>query len=660
MISAFLNNKCLSVFAFLITLCFFGYAQTNEQNKTLTKQARTVVNLLDYISQDYGMAVKDGNVINPSEYIEMNDFTAQCIAMFNSVAASVPGIDKKWFDHEFSILLKSIQKKKDPKVILFKAQSIKKQFLLLSLIEISPRQYPDMEKGKVMFLANCQSCHGKNGQADGPLSASFTPRPSDFQDSNLMGHVSPLQVFNTTRLGIEGTGMRSFDELSDEEVWDIAFYVKSLRFRNKSGFDKDSTEAIFKNLQEEVNLADIARSSDNELKAKLKTDDESYIAAIRLHQATFNKESALTIALAHLKEIMPFYKSGNFSEAEYKALYAYLDGIEPVERQLTAIDSKIVPELELKMNAVRTAIKSRQSPDILDQKINDATSSIHKAVVLLGNQTYSFWFAFLVSSSILLREGLEAVLIITTIISLLKSLNAKQALKWVHGGWLLAVGIGVASWFFTDWLISFGPQNRELMEAFGALLAVAVLLYVAFWLHSKTEAQKWKEFVEVRIRKMLDQEKLFGLAFISFIVVFREAFESVIFLSSLQLQVDDASRPGIWMGALSSIIVILIISNLLLRFSVKIPVKKLFQYSAVVIMVFSVVLAGQGVHAFQESGWVSVNSVGFNFHFSSLGIYPTVETYAAQLLILMVIVCLLYYQKSKIKNDETLKQVNDN
>lgn len=652
MIFSFTNNKRLPVFLFLILLCSCSYAQTNGQKNTLTKQSRTIVNLLDYISQDYGKAVKNGKVLNPSEYSEMNDFTTQSIDLIDSVAHAVPKIDKKWFDNEFSLLLKSIKEKKDTKVISAKAQTIKKQFLLLNLIEISPEQYPDMKQGKVLFLANCQSCHGKNGQADGPLSLSFTPKPANFQDSTLMTSISPLQVFNTARLGIRGTGMRSFDELSDKEVWDIAFYVKSLHFRNKSGADNDGTETIFTNLPVKVSLEDIAHSSDNELKAKLKTDDETYIAAIRLHQSTFNKDSTLTIALAHLNEIMPFYKNDNFSAAENKALYAYLDGIEPVEQQLTAIDAEIVPELERKMNAVRTAIKSQESSDILEQKISEATVSIHKAMVLLGNQTYSFWFTFLVSSSILLREGIEAVLIIITIISLLKSLNAKQALKWVHGGWLLAVGIGFASWFFTDWLISFGAQNRELMEAFGALLAVAVLLYVAFWLHNKTEAQKWKEFVEVRIRKMLDQEKLFGLAFISFIVVFREAFESVIFLSSLQFQVDKTSRPGIWMGALTSIIIIFILSNLILRFSVKIPVKKLFQYSAVIIMIFSVVLAGQGIHAFQESGWISVNSVGLNFHSSSLGIYPTIETYTAQLLILIVIVFLWYYQKSKLKKIE--------
>lgn len=631
--------------AFLI-LSSIALAQRKKINDNISKQSRTIINLLDYISQDYSKAVKNGKIVNTSEYSEMLDFTRQSISLFSSVSLSVSIKDKDQFQDQFSRLLNSIKKKQDKKNISVIAQKIKKQFLLLDLVEISPENYPDMSNGKVLFLANCQPCHGEYGKADGPLSSNFTPPPANFQNDALMSQISPLQVFNTARLGIKGTGMRAFDELSDKQVWDIAFYAKSLRFQDK--LNKDSVEVAFSHIQPSPSLSDIAHNSDKELQEML-GKDKNLLASARLHQSPFNKDSTLYLALNNLNAALKLYKSGNMSAAENKALYAYLDGIEPVEQQLTAIDATIVPELENKMNTVRTAIKSQKDEKEIAQKISDAENSIHKAIVLLGNQTYSFWFTFLISSSILLREGIEAVLVIITIISLLKSLDAKKALKWVHGGWLLAIGIGFASWFFTDWLISFGAQNRELMEAFGALLAVVVLLYVAFWLHNKTDAQKWKEFIEHRILKMLDQEKLFGLAFISFIVVFREAFESVIFLSSLQFQVDDDSRPGIWMGALTAVLIIFVVSNLILRFSVKVPVKKLFQYSAIIIMVFGVVLAGQGAHAFQESGWLTVNGIGFNFHSSTLGIYPTIETYTAQFIVLVVILVLWFYQKSILK-----------
>ena len=218
-------------------------------------------------------------------------------------------------------------------------------------------------------------------------------------------------------------------------------------------------------------------------------------------------------------------------------------------------------------------------------------------------------------------------------------------MKWVHFGWVTAVAIGIASWFLTGWLISFGAQYREAMEAIGSLSAVVILVYVGFWLHNKTEAKKWKQFVEVRITKMIDNKKMIGLAFISFIVVFREAFESVLFLSSLQLQVDEGSKNGIWMGALSAILVVVVLSKLLLQFSVRIPIQKLFKYSSFVILILAVVLAGQGVHAFQEGGWLSVTSIPINFHSNVLGIYPTLQTYMAQLIILLISISILYLRK---------------
>lgn len=642
----FKHKKYLLLLSLDIIIYSFCFSQTDKHD-TLSFQSRTLINLLDYISQDYSKAVRDGKVINIDEYNEMLDFTAQSISLFDSVSQKISFSDKQKLTQQFSELQNSINQKHSKEVIGFKAQQIKKQLLLRNIIDISPEQYPDISKGKNIFVANCQSCHGTYGAADGPLSNSFTPHPANFQDDSLMEQISPLQVFNTARLGIQGTGMRAFDELSDSQLWEVSFYIKSLRFQNKFSFD--STENFFNNVNLSVTLADVAHLSDKELRDKLgATQSDSAIAFIRLHQPSTNQNSALSIALSNLDDALMFYKNGDALAAESKALDAYLDGIDPVEQQLAAIDNSIVPELENQMNQLRSAIKSRKSPAVVEQKIADAKNSIAKASQLLGEQTYSFWFSFLIAASILLREGLEAVLIIITILSLLKSLEANKAIKWVHGGWLAALAIGVASWFFTGWLISFGSQNREVIEGIGAIFAVIILMYVGFWLHNKTEARKWQEFIHTKITNLLDNEKMFGLGFISFIVVFREAFESVLFLSSMQLQVDDSSRNGIWMGALAAIIAVILFGYALLRFAVRIPLRKLFQYSAIIIMILAIVLAGQGIHAFQESGWLSVNSFPLNFHLPLLGIYPTVETFLAQLIILLATVILWYYQKAKI------------
>lgn len=637
----------LIVFSLCSTITFSQpLPDKNKPSDRLIFQARTLINLLDYVSQDYTKAVDNGKVINNNEYSEMIDFTSEAITLFSSISNQIQATNKQGISKQLSELLIYIKRKEDKNLIATSAQQIKKQIFSYHLIDVYPEQYPDISKGKTLFLTNCQSCHGATGAADGTLSKTFTPPPANFQDDSLMQLISPLQVFNTARLGIKGTGMRAFDELPDNELWEIAFYIKSLRFEKENSQNKDSLEKIFKSIQPSVSLSDVAHLSDKELQEKFPGSiKEKGIAALRLHQPDKGAASSLSLSTAYLDEAFEFYENGNSTLAEEKALYAYLDGIEPLEQQLTAIDANIVQELETKMNNVRTAIKTKQSPGEVNQEIDDAKISIAKASQLLGEQTYSFWFSFFVSASILLREGLEAVLIIITILSLLQSLKAKQAIKWVHGGWIAAVFIGFASWFFTGWLISFGSQNRELMEAFGAVIAVVILLYVGFWLHKKTEAKKWQQFVEEKIVRMLNQEKLFGLAFISFIVVFREAFESILFLSSLQMQTDKDSRNGIWLGVLSAIAAVILLAHLLLRFTIKLPIRKLFQYSSVIIVVFAIALAGQGAHAFQEAGWLSVKSIPLNYHSEILGIFPTVQTYTVQ--IIAIIATIIIWRRSR-------------
>lgn len=642
----------LFIISFLIMM-FFSLSSlicnAQSSKSVLNKQTRTLIHLLDYVSQDYAQAVNNGEIINATEYAEMLDFSNQAISLFNSISLQVNIVNKDTIEKQLLQLLILIKQKSDETAITTKGQQLKKQILLLHLIDISPEQYPDISKGKNVFFTNCISCHGSDGASDGQLSASFTPRPASFLDDSLMQHVSPLQVFNTARIGLKGTAMRAFDELSDKEVWDVAFYIKSLRFQKKHAVNNDSLHTKFSDFQSTVPLSDIAQLSDKELTEKLNSNHpENYLAAVRLHQPSVKENNSLNVAINKLDEALMFYKIHNNVMAGEKALYAYLDGVNPVEKQLSATDPSIVSELENKMNLVRIAIKANRPILEVEQKINDAKLSISKATLLLNEQTYSFWFSFLIASSILLREGLEAVLIIFIILTVLKTLKAKDAIKWVHFGWITAVFIGLASWFLTDWLIYFGAKNREMMEGFGSVIAVIILMYMGFWLHRKTETKKWTQFIEGRITQMIDNGKMFGLAFISFIVVFREAFESIIFLSSLQLQVNTDSKNGVWLGALAAIFIVIIVAYLLLKFSTRIPFKKLFQYSSISILILAIFLAGKGIHAFQESGWISVTNVPFNFYSSVLGIYPTMETYMTQFIILLFTILMWRYGNKRM------------
>ena len=648
----------LKRFCFILSMLVFvgNPLLTTAQSTSIKVQARSLINLLDYISVDYGNAVKDGEVISASEFQEMNDFSAAAIDYFDAISKKKDLENEDQVSKGLASLSEDVKKKDDIKIIAERAQEIKKIIISYNLVDISPTTYPSIKKGKQLYMAHCQSCHGKTGAGDGPAGVALNPPPADLLDTGHMKKISAMQVFNTVRLGVEGTAMQAYDKLSDKEVWDVTFFVKSLIFKESSDLSKDSIIALYSKASDSISLSNIAVLSDEDLSKKLPDNPSGLLAAVRLYQPDKSKASSLDLAISKLDEALNLYKEKNYNQARHTALFAYLNGVEPVEKQLLAIDSKIVTKLESHMNAVRASIRQRKSIAQVQENMNAAKATIKEAKNLLGEQVYSFWFSFLIAASILLREGLEAVLIIVTILGLLRSMKAKKAINWVHGGWLVALGIGIGSWFFTEWLLSFGSQNTEVLEAVGSLIAVVILIYVGFWLHNKTDAKKWQHFIKTKVTGMLDGKKLFGLAFISFIVVFREAFESILFLSSLQLQVEESNQGGILFGAVSAIVAVIIIAFLLLKFSVKVPIKKLFQYSSVIIMIFAVVLAGQGVHAFQEAGYVSVSSFPINFHASALGIYPTIQTYTAQVVVLLLIVAMTQIRKRNMRKKEIVNK----
>ncbi|MDZ7845586.1 MAG: FTR1 family protein [Owenweeksia sp.] len=210
----------------------------------------------------------------------------------------------------------------------------------------------------------------------------------------------------------------------------------------------------------------------------------------------------------------------------------------------------------------------------------------------------------------------------------------------MHAGWIAAIGLGFLLWLAAERLFSFSGAQREIMEGFIALFAVGVLLYVGFWMHSKSEAGRWQAYVKSKIQVLARKENMLGLAFLSFLVVFREAFESVLFLSALSLEVGDNHQAAFSAGIVTAFVVLGVLSVMLLRYSKKLPIPLLFRYSALVISFLAVVLVGKGVHAIQEAGVVSISPFPVNLRLSLIGLYPSYETLLSQVFVIGLIIFL--------------------
>ena len=615
------------------------YATTIKDESNI----QTIIHLLDYLSKDYPAAVKNGAIIDEGEYLEMKEFSETILSLSKKLELTkkqANQIQRDLMDLRANVLNKVSHQK-------IKAVTSKVKWAIINFteFEISPLNWPNIDNGQKLFLNNCIQCHGASGNGKGKLAVGLNPAPTNFLNDTIMREVSPFQAYNTIKLGVEGTAMQSFGMLSDKEVWDLSFYIKSLRF-NATFADSLELKEIFDKVSNEVSLKDVATLSDKELIQKLGYEDSvtyKKLKALRifsLHETS--TENSLVVARNYLNAVLLDYKEGNKKSARQNALNAYLEGIEPVEVRLKANDPEFTSHLEQQMMAVRQAIESSKSISTVQAEIANALSMIDRADQLMRDTKLNYWLSFFLAASIMLREGLEAFLIIALILALIKTSGTKKALPYVHGGWIMAILTGIAGWFLSDWIIGISGKNREIMEGLISLIAVIVLAFVGFWLHNHSHSKKWKEFIEKKIGKQLRGEKMLGLAVFSFMVVFREAFESILFLQAISLETKTGDGSSIGLGVIAAFTLIALLAVIFVKYSKRIPVRQLFRYSSWVITLLAIILIGKGVHAVQEAGWVSVTSFPISLKIDWLGVYPTNETLMAQV-VLLGFLLLLYY-----------------
>lgn len=634
----------------LVLLFFFtgsSFSTVQAQSDEVTIQ--TVIHLLGYVALDYPEAVEDGVIIDEQEYEEQVEFSEQAYVMTEE-GDFLAGEQKASMLSQMMDLRKLIENKASAEEIHELASNINLQIIKITGVVTSPRIWPDLDYGRELYMATCATCHGDQGHGDGPGGEGLEPEPSDFHDDDLMDNFSPYQAYNSIKLGIPGTAMIAYTQYSESEIWDLAFYVESLKF-GPDAEESEELRAAFREAYGLIDLQTVANLTNNQLQdslGKVSDNAEAMLRALRtLQPVGENAVSSLTIAEDGLNAALASYIAGERKLARTQAINAYLEGIEPVEARLRARDAAFVIQIEEQMFKVRQAIEKDLGIEVLEEETAKALSLISQADDMTKDHKLNYWLTFLIAGTIFLREGIEAFLIIAVILALIRRAGATKALAWLHGGWITAVVMGVVGWFLSDYIIQFGGRNRELMEGIVALLAVAILLYVGFWLHSKTEAKEWTRFIRDRIGGLLERDKMFGLAAFAFMVVFREAFEVILFLQAVSLEADASNQSAIGLGVLAATVLIILIAVAFLKYSKMIPVRKLFLYSSFVIVLLAIMLMGKGIHALQECGYIAVTSLPTYLRAEWLGIYPTVQTIGAQVALIILIIFIYFFQQRR-------------
>jgi high-affinity iron transporter len=242
--------------------------------------------------------------------------------------------------------------------------------------------------------------------------------------------------------------------------------------------------------------------------------------------------------------------------------------------------------------------------------------------------------AFLGAFTILLREGLEALLIVVAMLAFLNKADRPELTRSVHVGWIGALAAGVLTWWTATSLITVSGASRELTEGFGSLLAAAVLLFVGIWMHGKAQAGQWQRYIREKLHNALAKDSRWFLFSLAFIAVYREVFETILFFTAMAA---EGSVGSLFAGGLAGGAVLAAIAVAMLRFSRRLPIGKFFSYSSALVAILAIVLAGKGVAALQEAGLISVHPVAALPRISLLGLFPTLQGILAQIATLLAL-----------------------
>lgn len=594
---------------------------------------RQLWQLLDYVAVDYGGAVSKGSIVSESEYAEMRDFTANAVAQSRALP---PHASKDALVAAATRLQEAVLGRADGAEVARLAHEAEGLLVAAYPIPVAPRALPDLKRGAVLFQAQCASCHGPAGAGDGPLAAKLDPPPIAFTDRERARARSLLALYQVVSQGVEGTSMSSFAAFSEEDRWALAFFAGTLS--HDAAMRKRGEQLWARDAQVRKEFADLSAvttlteaSAADRLGPDASRDVTAYLRSRPEAVTTGNSASGLALARTRLDESRAALRQGDKPGATRLALSAYLDGFEPLEPVLGARNKSLLVEVEDTMLAYRSAISTGTlaQTESAAQKLDYLFAEVEKE---LGGAAADPVTTFVGSLTILLREGVEALLIVIAMVAFLKKAERPDVLRYVHGGWIVALAAGGFTWAVATYFVNISGASREVTEGLSSLFAAIVLLSVGLWMHQKSTAGRWQAYLKEKLSTAMSKRSAWALFGLSFIAVYREVFETVLFYSALSADGNAAALLG---GMLAGLVTLSVIAWLMLRTSARMPIGKFFSISSILVAVLAVVLAGKGVAGLQEAGWLGAHPI-HGPRIEVLGMYPSAETAVAQFIVLLI------------------------
>lgn len=343
-----------------------------------------------------------------------------------------------------------------------------------------------------------------------------------------------------------------------------------------------------------------------------------------------------------LREMQAHYRNGDYDSAYASARTAYLDSYEHVEIPLRPIDPDFTLEVEYQFAELRNLIKERAPYE----EVGEVSIAIERSLdeserLVTGTGQVAPLIAFTASFAIIFREGLEAVLILGAIVTYLEASRNSRFKPYVHYGIVAAIGATGVTWVVASYIVEISGANRELIEAVAALSATAVLFYVSFWILNKIEHKKWMEFVKAKVWQATTTGGVAVFTMLSFFTVYREGFETVLFYQAM-LGFARYMEAYVGAGFVVGIGSLLLLYFVMRRLGRRLPLRVLFGLTMGIGAYLSIAFLGNAVRELQVLDIVPYTGMlgtipRLDINMATMtGIYPTLETVVAQIVLLVV------------------------
>ena len=351
------------------------------------------------------------------------------------------------------------------------------------------------------------------------------------------------------------------------------------------------------------------------------------------------------------------------SDLVNKAYYQYYEKLGFEKNVMNAISGNRVSQVEYQFKETRMAMVAGKPAKTL---VNDLKSMlVEDAAILDGGAAdqVNGWTSFLTSAFgqafvVLLREGLEAILVVAAIIAYMVKSGHKDKVRHIY--WGIAAGLvasGLVALLFTLLFNGNGPQ-QEILEGVVALVAMLMLLYTSNWMLSKSSVESWNHYIRSRTVAAISKGSVISLALLSFLAVFREGAETVMFYQAI-FAMAPGGRREIWTGFAAAAVVLVIVFVLIRFTSVKIPIRPFFIITSLLMAVMVVIFAGGGVHALIEGDLVPATYLPGVPTSDWIGLYPYTQTIGAQILAALVVVVLAIVSTRRLHRQERSRSNQD-